>query len=318
MFPKILTVGSAYFSIDLEVPSIPQSGSSVKVKNYIRYPDGSGINTAVALQKLDADCVPVISIGSDSGGKSIHNFLSTILNSMMTVHVERGVSVGTIFNLTDIDGSKRKLVFDGANDYLSTSLVEDAFSSCPDGVIINADMPQEIVYFAILAGNTHGVPILVNLRGKHAARLPVDQFGNGTILVMDQQNAQIYCGMKVSSVEDCLKACISLAGKVKSKYFVIRLEGKGAFAYNGKYYYFVPNYDFIPADERGAEEFYNAALLLRYMMDDDIRIACEFAAVAETVAMMHKGGAANLPDYADIRKFIIDNELDAKLLIGEE
>ena len=315
MYPKILTVGSAYYSMDLDVPSIPQSGGSVKIKNYARYPDGSGINTAVALQKLDADCVPVLSIGSDSGGKTVWNFLSSVLGSMMTVHVEKGVSVGTIFNLTDLDGGKRKLVYDGANEYLNTNLVEDAFSSCPDGVIINADMPQEIVYSAILAGNTHNIPVLVNLRGKQAARLPIEQFKDGTILVMDQANAQVYCGMRVNGVEDCLKACISLAGKVKAKYFVIRLEGKGAFTYNGKYYYFVPNYDFIPADERGAEEYYNAALLLRYMMEEDIRIACEFAAVAETVAMMRKGGATGMPSYADIRKFIIENELDAKLLI---
>lgn len=235
---------------------------------------------------------------------------------MLTVHVEKGESVGTIFNLDDVDGGRRRLVFEGANNFLTTDMVEDAFSSCPDAVIVNGDMPQEIVYTAILAANTHGVPTLVNLQGKQAARLPVDQFGNGTILVMDQSNAQRYCGMRVDTVEDCLKACISLAGRVKSKYFIIRLEGKGAFAYNGKYYYFVPNYDFIAADERGGTEFYNVALLIRYMIEGDIRMACEFAAVSETVAMLRKGGATNLPDYEDIKKFIVDNELDARLLIG--
>ena len=45
-------------------------------------------------------------------------------------------------------------------------------------------------------------------------------------------------------------------------------------------------------------------------------MACEFAAVSETVAMLRKGGATNLPDYEDIKKFIVDNELDARLLIG--
>ena len=135
------------------------------------------------------------------------------------------------------------------------------------------------------------------------------------ILVMDQANAQRYCNMRVQTVEDCLKACIALAGKVKAKYFIIRLDGKGAFAYNGKYYYFVPNYDFVPEDLRGGQECYNAALLLRYLMEGDIRMACEFAAVAETVAMLRPGGVSNLPGYEDIKQFIIDNELDAKLLV---
>ena len=58
------------------------------------------------------------------------------------------------------------------------------------------------------------------------------------------------------------------------------------------------------------------ALLIRYMIEGDIRMACEFAAVSETVAMLRKGGATNLPDYEDIKKFIVDNELDARLLIG--
>ena len=51
---KILTVGSAYFSMDMDIPSIPPAGGTAKVKNFIRYPDGSGIATAVALEKLDA------------------------------------------------------------------------------------------------------------------------------------------------------------------------------------------------------------------------------------------------------------------------
>lgn len=316
MNPKILTVGSAYFSMNLEIPSIPPSGGISKVKSFTRYPDGSGVNTAVALNKLDADCVLVASVGTDSGGKMVYKFLAPYLKNTTTVHIEKGVSVGTIFDLDDVEGNRRRLVYEGANAYLTADLVEDAFSSCPDAAIVNGDMPQEIVYSAILGAGTHQIPVLVDLRGKQAARLPVDQFGNGTILVMDQANAQRYCGLRVEGVDDCLKACISLAGKVKSKYFVIRLEGKGAFAYNGKYYYFVPNYDFIPADERAGKEFYNAALLLRYMMEGDIRMACEFAAVAETVAMLRPGGAAGLPDYNAIRKFIIDNELDPKLLVN--
>ncbi|MBQ8399831.1 MAG: carbohydrate kinase family protein [Clostridia bacterium] len=315
MSPKILTVGSSYFSMDLQIPSIPPAGSNVKVKNFIRYPEGSGIGTAVALEKLDTQCILCTSIGSDSHGKMIHKFLAGYLESMEYVHIEKGVSAGTCFHTEDPDGAKRSFIYDGANAYLTTDMVEDAFSSCPDAVIVNSDLPQELVYTAILGATTHQVPALVNLQGKEAARLPFDQFGDGTILVMDQANAQRYCGMRVQTVEECLKACISLAGKVKAKYFVIRLQGKGSFAYNGKYYYFVPNYDFIPADERGGEEYYNVALLLRFLLEGDIRMACEFAAVAETVAMLRPGGLSNLPSYEDIKSFIVDNELDEKLLI---
>lgn len=50
MNPKVLTVGSAYFSMNLEIPAVPPSGGSTKIKKYIRYPDGSGVNTAIALQ----------------------------------------------------------------------------------------------------------------------------------------------------------------------------------------------------------------------------------------------------------------------------
>ena len=55
MNPKVLTVGSAYFSMNLEIPAVPPSGGSTKIKKYIRYPDGSGVNTAIALQKLDTN-----------------------------------------------------------------------------------------------------------------------------------------------------------------------------------------------------------------------------------------------------------------------
>lgn len=312
---KILAVGSAYFSMDMDIPSIPPAGGTAMVKNFIRYPDGSGIATAVALEKLDAECMLCTSIGSDSHGKMIYKFLSGYLQNMGGVYVEKGSSSGTCWNMTDVDGGKRTFVYEGANASLTADMVEEAYSCCPDAVIVNGDMPQEIVYTAVLGAVTHQIPVLVDLRGKQAARLPLDQFGDGTILVMDQANTQRYCGMRVQTVEDCLKACISLSAKVKAKYFVIRLDGKGAFAYNGKYYYFVPNYDFVPEDLRGGKEYYNAALLLRYLLEGDIRMACEFAAVAETVAMLRPGGVSNLPDYEDIRKFIVDNELDPKLMI---
>ena len=141
MNPKVLTVGSAYFSMNLEIPAVPPSGGSTKIKKYIRYPDGSGVNTAIALQKLDTNCILVTSVGGDSGGKTVYNFLSSYLNNMLTVHVEKGESVGTIFNLDDVDGGRRRLVFEGANNFLTTDMVEDAFSSCPDAVIVNGDMP---------------------------------------------------------------------------------------------------------------------------------------------------------------------------------
>ena len=85
MNPKVLTVGSAYFSMNLEIPAVPPSGGSTKIKKYIRYPDGSGVNTAIALQKLDTNCILVTSVGGDSGGKTVYNFLSSYLNNMLTV-----------------------------------------------------------------------------------------------------------------------------------------------------------------------------------------------------------------------------------------
>lgn len=315
MYPKVLTVGSAYYSMDVGVSSFPGKGSTSSVKVVTRYPGGSGVNTAAALVKLDADCVPVVSIGTDQQGVLMRDYLSGLVSNVIAVHNEKDADAGTIINVTDVDSDKRTLVYEGANSYLTVNMVEDAFSSCPDAVIVNADMSREIVGSAILGANTHKIPVLVNLRSRQAGRLSVEDFKNGTILVMDQDNAQRYCGMRVQSVEDCLKACISLQNQVRSKCFVIRLNGKGAFAYNGKFYYFVPNYDFVPENERGATEYYNAALLLRYMLEDDIRIACEFAAVAETVVMMRKNNSRRIPDYSDIKKFILDNELDPKLLI---
>lgn len=111
MNPKVLTVGSAYIFHESGDTCRPPSGGSTKIKKYIRYPDGSGVNTAIALQKLDTNCILVTSVGGDSGGKTVYNFLSSYLNNMLTVHVEKGESVGTIFNLDDVDGRQEKAGF---------------------------------------------------------------------------------------------------------------------------------------------------------------------------------------------------------------
>ena len=312
---KILTLGSCYYSMDLDIHSMPAIGGTTDVKKYTRYPDGSGINTAVALSKLETDCILVSAVGGDSGGKLICDFMSRYLSDATGFHIARGVPVGTAFHIDDADGGRRSLVFEGANDTLTARMVDDGFALCPDAAIINGDVRKELVAEAILAANTQSIPTLVNLLSKQAGKLETECFSNGTILVIDQENVFRYCGMRVGSVDDCLKACIALENRVNARYFVVRLKGKGSFVYNRKYYYFVPNYDFIPTDERGGEEYYNAALLLRFMLENDIRMACEFAAVAETVAMLRDGGPANLPMYDDIAKFIVANELDRKLLV---
>ena len=111
-----------------------------------------------------------------------------------------------------------------------------------------------------------------------------------------------------------MKLCVEIAGSCGISSILIRMENKGTFVHDNKYYYFVPNYDIIPLDMRGAAEYYDAALFTRWLYTGDLKLSAEYAAAAETAVMLTKGGVATLPTREDINVFIRENRLGERLI----
>ena len=314
MKPRILVLGRACVFLDMQLSFLPSAGHAIKGKGYTRYPGGSGINTAVALKKLNIDSVLASRIGNDTNGQRLLQYLNA--QNVESKYITRDLSAHTGMNLlmTENDGKNRRIIFDGASTNVTVAEVETAFNSSPNAVIVNTDVPPEAVAAALILAKRRDIPVMLNIQGEFADLFPLDIQRHVDMLVIDEENVIKHTNITCDTVEKCLKACISLAGKVIAKTYVIKLANRGSFIYDGSYYNVIPAYDIESFTHNATAECYNATLFIKYLSSGDAKQACELATIAEVMKSLRPHSADNCPTFAEMRDFIRDNDLDASLI----
>jgi ribokinase len=130
-------------------------------------------------------------------------------------------------------------------------------------------------------------------------------------MIVDYDETLRCTGIRPSDQEKCMKACISLMKRVKSKYVVILLEGRGCFLYDGTYYDFIPAYDVPGLSGADVSKAFTTALVSEYLKaEGDIRRACDFATIVTALYLTRGGGLRAYPRLEDVKRFVVKNELD--------
>jgi len=298
----------------MQLSFLPSAGHAIKGKGYTRYPGGSGINTAVALKKLNIDSILTCRVGNDTNGQKIMHYLNA--QSVESKYITRDLSAHTGMNLimTENDGKSRRVIFDGAGTNISVAEVEAAFACSPNAVIVNTDVPPETVAAALILAKRQDIPVMLNIQGEFADLFPLDIQRHVDLLVIDEENVIKHTNITCDTVEKCLKACIALAGKIVAKTYVIKLENRGSFIYDGSFYNVIPAYDIESFSLSATAECYNATLFIKYLSCGDTKKAAELATIAEVMKSLRPHSADNCPTFAEMRDFIRDNDLDASLI----
>ena len=304
MKPKILTVGRVHVETAMTLPFIPSAGHTVQGKSIVRYPGGSGVNTAIALRKLGADAIVAARVGSDSNGQRISHYLSS--KDVDTRYlVEDGIfETGSFVRITEESGTERSACFDGANAKLRTEDIEFAMQVCPNGMFVSTDLPDEALIAALTCGAREHLPTMLDARGDRATAVPFSSLPPVGILLLDPESAFRYTGVKPGTVESSLRCAISLSGMIGADQYVLHLGDRGVFIYDGKYYRVVSTYDQPDGGCIATDAYFAVALLSKYIVSHDMKAAAEFAVLAEAAARGRGGHAANLPSADELRRFI--------------
>ena len=311
---KFLTVGTSYFAKDLQVNGFPTPEREITCTDMYRYPDGSCLCRASAFYALGGNSIACTKIGADVNGTLIERFLQKRVEYPQYIYKSPTQLTGTRFILKHGEDESAVICYEGANADLTPLEVKEAFSVYPNAVTICADCTRDQLHAAIDRCISMNVPCFLSLVGEHAMDVEPEDLKGLSLLLLDNDSAERLGGYRPTTVERCMKLCVEIAGRSGVSSILIRMENKGTFVHDNKYYYFVPNYDIIPLDKRGATEYYDAALFTRWQYTGDLKLSAEYAAAAETAVMLTKGGVASLPTREDINTFIRENRLGERLI----
>jgi len=290
----------------------PVAGQTVIGDTYDFIPGGKGANAAITLSRLGGDSVFCAKLGHDPNGTALMKFYDTSGIDTRFISLDRNEKTGLAIIIVETNGNNRIIVYPGANFKLSVSNVEDAFTCYPDALFLHLEIPVETVIAATQFAKDQGIPIFIDA-GPATKEFPLEELAVVEVFSPNETETQVFTGVNPTTPEMCVKACMALANRIKAKYYVIKLGERGAFLYDGKFYKMLAPYDVDVVDTTAAGDAFTAALTLEYMRSGDIKRACEYANIVGSLTVSKAGASPSLPTAAEVKRFVIENEINFKL-----
>ncbi len=305
MKKRILVVSSANMDFVMKVGKLPEAGQTIiESRDYSYVPGGKGANAAVALARLGADTVFCAKLGNDSNGQKLKSLYVENGIDVRFMKLDRNVPTGLASIIVEDNGANRIVVYPGSNMTLSRDDIEDAFTCLPDAVFIQFEIPEAAVICATEFAKKMNIPVFVDA-GPARADYPLEKLAAPLELISpNESETEALTGIYPSDTNKCLKAAIELQKRVKSKYVVIKLGGRGAYIYDGTFAHLIPTYEGEVVDTTAAGDAFTSALTLEYLRSNDIIRAVKYANAVGTLVVGKAGASSSLPSAAEVDEFI--------------
>jgi len=303
MKSRVLVVSSANMDFVQRMAKIPEAGQTVVTdSNYSYIPGGKGANSAVTFARLGADTVFCARVGRDQNGAALRKIYEKegIDTRFLIEDPESATGLASI--IVEEDGMNRIVVYPGANSNVSENEIEEAFTTYPDAVYMQFEIPFDAVEIAANYAFEQNVPLFVDA-GPVSDAVSLEKLKKVEILSPNETECEALTGIYPDSIENCLKACIRLCSMVEIKYVVLKLGRRGAFVYDGKYYHIVASYKVDSVDSTAAGDIFTAALTYAYLKKGDILEATRFANLAAALSVTREGAYYSIPTLAEVKEF---------------
>src|SRR4051812_20321705 len=136
----------------LKSDKMPVGGETVLGDSYTYIPGGKGANQGVAAARLGADVTFVGRVGEDANGKELKGNLQQEGINAQFVREDSESSTGLAAIMLENTGQNRIIVVPGANMKIAKEDLKTAFEHMYDAVIVQLEIPDEIVMEACRLG----------------------------------------------------------------------------------------------------------------------------------------------------------------------
>ncbi len=304
MKKRILVLSSANMDFVMNISRIPSPGETIMEKGKYRLiPGGKGGNSAIAVERLGGDCVFCAKLGKDANGEALRALYSSEGINLTALRFTSEAPTGLAAITVEDDGTNRISVFPGANNYLNADDAEEALLCYPDALFMHFEVPEEAILTAAHFATKKNIPIVIDA-GPAKPDFPFHKLPPLEIFSPNETETLAYTGINPNTAENALRAAVALQKIVRSHYYVIKLGGRGALVYDGKYYNIAPSYEVKTVDTTAAGDSFTAALTLEYLRSGNIMRACRFANAVGALVVSRSGASTSIPNEKQLSDFI--------------
>jgi len=306
---RIISVKEALFQQDYLAF---EYGKKIYVEDVLYTMGGGGNNTAVAFARLGLSTAFIGAIGQDEEGRKILMALKSegVRTDFISRVTDQNTGLSLIIN--SFDGDRTVFSFRGANDKLTAAM-------------INWDQLSEAswLYLPSLSGEAHAIlEEVIRFAGdkkiKIACNPGAQQLSLGLdglshvikasdVFVLNKEEAELLTSMRaphrpidpalypvevmkgepwISDVREILRTIYAIGPRI-----VVITDGiKGAHAYDGISYYWMPVYPYAPLDTLGAGDAFAASFVAGRIQGKPIE-ECLMMAAANGSSVVRKYGA---------------------------
>ena len=305
---RILVVSSANMDMVMNVDFVPVGGQTVIDKGTYTYvPGGKGANSAVAFSRLGAKCVFLTKLGKDANGNALYDLY--VKEGMDVSYIKRDdtVASGLAAILVEKTGQNRIIVFPGANSKIELDTVSEAISSKPDALYMQFEINYDAIIHAANEASKADIPIFIDA-GPANKDFPLEALPEVTVFSPNESETEAFTGIAPINEDKCREAALELLKRVKAKYIVIKLGGRGAYIFDGVSGVIKAPYDMPVVDTTAAGDAFTAALTLEYLRNGDMLSACDFANAAGSITVSRPGASSSIPNEKEVAEFLALNK----------
>lgn len=330
---EVITIGSATMDVfvecdDANIVSVRKKdkkseymsypyGSKIEITDFASQVGGGGVNTATNFANLGFSTSAIFKVGDDIYSKGIFEFFRTKKVNLSSVIQDPKSSTGFSIILTSFEGDRTVLAHRGANSHIKKSEID-----------FDAIKNAKFLYIAPLNGDSNRVlDDIVNFAKENGTYICFNAGSTGIkkgftylkrilssaqIVVLNKEEASLATGiaLRPDTRDEKFSQCLvhpdlkAMFNKLKvSEYqlIVITDGGDGAYAYDGKTYYYCPCFDGPVASTLGAgDAFASTFCAALHKFDKDIKKSLIAASINSAGVVSEFGATAGLLTFDQI------------------
>ncbi|HDS11400.1 MAG TPA: carbohydrate kinase family protein [Candidatus Wirthbacteria bacterium] len=304
-------------------------GGKIYLDGILNSPGGGGNNTAVAFARLGLQVAFAGCIGQDEDGRKLMMNLKKegVRTDFLQRVVDENTGLSVIIN--SFEGERTAFSFRGANNKLTKDVLD-----------LSALIDTKWFYIPSLTGSSqYLLPELVNLAQENSIKVGCNpglaQLKMGLsglkkilsgieVLVINKEEAELLTGLRAKhrAVDESVCPIEIMKGEpwisdvrmiMRQIYesgvkIIVVTEGiKGAQAYDGQNFYWLPVYPYAPIDTLGAGDSFAASFIAGRILNRQIEDCLKIASANASLVVRQFGAQPGLGKWDDVKTVIEEN-----------
>lgn len=299
--PRITVVGSINMDLVLTAERAPSPGENLIGRTYAYVPGGKGANQAVAAARLGGETCLAGKLGRDANGRALREYLGGQKISTDFLVMDAASQTGLAVIVVESTGENRILVYPGANLDLKKDEVDRALSAPCDAVMLQLEIPADVVVHTCCQARRKGVPVVLDAGPAQA--FPLEELGGVEILSPNETETLALTGTRCDSRSGIERAAAALQKRAGARWVVIKLGRQGAFIYGDGRAELFAAYEVVAVDPTAAGDAFTAAMTVEYVRSGDIGRAIRYGNIAGALTVLKLGAQPSLPSGAEVEAF---------------